>query len=226
MNLFGNLDEGLVENMARERAREILAEVWPPQEIEALRREQELNEAILDRQFNLNQLTIADELASLKDFIEMSQLPKANAKGYLAEAKRKLVLTDRVYARDKNAMKKKWYVYMYNIFCTYIVVYYCCLHGHTLSYRVKEAMVTYISAREKKENKEKDKKEKMEKMASSSSHSSLSSPNRHETAGEASTSSSEEKETRRQKGFTLEQCVSVIRDRTKQEGTYASYSKL
>ena len=87
-------------------------------------------------------------------------------------------------------------------------------------------MVTYISAREKKECKEKDKKEKMEKMTSSSSHSSLSSPNRYETAGRVGTNSNEEKETRRQKGFTLEQCVSAIRDRTKQEGTHATYAKL
>ena len=102
------IDEGLVENMARERARELLEDIWPSEEIEALRQEQDLKESILDRQFNLSQLTTGDELASLKEFTEMSQLPKANAKGYFAEAKRKLVLTDRVYARDRHTMKKAW----------------------------------------------------------------------------------------------------------------------
>ena len=97
-----------MEQLARDRARELLAGTWSTEEIDELRREQERSEAILDRQFNLNQLTTGDELAALKDFMEMSQLPKANAKGYFAEAKRKLVLTERVYARDNKMMKKAW----------------------------------------------------------------------------------------------------------------------
>tara|TARA_A100001015_G_C14860350_1_gene660085 strand:+ start:141 stop:425 length:285 start_codon:yes stop_codon:yes gene_type:complete len=74
-------DEDLTDQLARDRARELLYGIWSSEEIELLKKEQEDNEAMLDHQFNLNQLTTGEELSTLKEFIDLSQLQKANAKG-------------------------------------------------------------------------------------------------------------------------------------------------
>lgn len=88
-------------------------------------------------------------------------------------------------------------------------------------------MATYINAREKKENKIKEKKGKIEKVANSTSHTSLSSlDGTGSNERMMNTNSKEDKETKRQKGFTLEQCVSAIRERTKEEGTHVLITNL
>ena len=78
-------------------------------------------------------------------------------------------------------------------------------------------MTIYISAREKKEKKKITKKDN---ATNSFSDSSEVDAKPLKVLHNGITNDKEDKEAKRQKGFTLEQCVSAIRERTKEEGVY------
>ena len=73
-------------------------------------------------------------------------------------------------------------------------------------------MAIYVAARSKKEKKITDQREK-------SSNSLPSTHGDDVTDKKNEYRKKEEKEFRRQKGFTIDQCVNAIRERTKEEGS-------
>ena len=73
-------------------------------------------------------------------------------------------------------------------------------------------MAIYVAARSKKEKKSIDQREKSSHSSQPTTHGENIADKKNEFRKK------EEKEIRRQKGFTIDQCVNAIRERTKEEG--------